>query len=928
MSPDERLRQALLRDGILYASDTQRIIRVDGTEAPWMLDSLGVTLAPEGARLAARALLRLLRRFESRQLATFGLTAVPLLQAVLLESKLGHTGLLVRKDVKPRGSLRRIEGHADRARPVVLVDDSISSGNALSEGARHLREAGFEVEGAVCLVGFGPAGTARLREEGVRVECVFDVFRDLAQGIRYADAPCANPTRDGPPPAWRGRAPEGLTAPALARFALEQTLLHGRPPRPPRRVAGPLDARGGAWVSLRLRQDLDQRLARSGVLVFPGESPLPGPEVVVRAAAATAQALREAQGRRALALARRCALAVTAFGPLRPSSVGALDEHRHGVVVRSLARPGVIGGALPRMPGIRGAWELYAHAAHRNAGLYDGEPHELFRHAVHKHVEDGEAWPLPGAPRPPRPEERAGPVRPWLLAARRQVQASLRGRAAQPAALPRLPGVEAVFLTTFQGGHLRGCVGTETAAWRGRPATELLRVLADATLADRRFRAQPRDADLAVSLSFLRRDLEVGDWAPHEVMGPTRFGEQAMQVRRGRRSALLLPQVAPWQNLDRLGFAQQAAEKAGLARRPMWWTRWDAASWLLDAHGPRPLVDGVGVPTRVRGSKGLPDLAALWLRHLGRHSRGAGTPVVSTLPFSGAVQRAWEPAWLAHRAWTFARLGRAAEAARTLGLLRPAVKRGELWLTAPGGTPTLAEVAFTTLAACELRARRDAALWAQRLVDALTPHGAFATHPGGVVDEAWLDFVPGQALLALAHAARLGAARVDAGLVDRALGFARRRWRARGTWPQVSWLAQAFLAWGRLRRDRTLLGLALELADAFLPNQSQADGGFLHEGAPEGGAGATTAVLLEGVAAGRAAARALGDAGRVRRYGAALDRGVGYLDRLTLQERDRALLPDPDLALGGLRTSPRRGDVRLDFVQHALALSALVNERG
>jgi len=182
-APDDdrgELLALLRRDGILHRTDEQPVLSRDGSSARWMLDSLPVTLTPRGGALAARALLRLLERFEGRQLATLGLTGVPLLQGCVLLGGGRYSGVLVRKERKPHGSLKLIEGPPDPDEPVVLVDDSISSGHSMLTCARVLREAGFEVEGAVALVGFGyDRGPARLVEAGLRVAIVFDIYADL-----------------------------------------------------------------------------------------------------------------------------------------------------------------------------------------------------------------------------------------------------------------------------------------------------------------------------------------------------------------------------------------------------------------------------------------------------------------------------------------------------------------------------------------------------------------------------------------------------------------------------------------------------------------------------------------------------------------------------------------------------------------------------
>src|SRR4030095_7509819 len=113
------LLEMLRERGILYRSSTQPILSRDGTSARWMLDSLAVTLSPRGAELAGKCMLELLKRFDGRQIATYGLTAVPILQSCILQSGGRYRGLLVRKERKAHGSLKLIEGPLDKSEPVI-----------------------------------------------------------------------------------------------------------------------------------------------------------------------------------------------------------------------------------------------------------------------------------------------------------------------------------------------------------------------------------------------------------------------------------------------------------------------------------------------------------------------------------------------------------------------------------------------------------------------------------------------------------------------------------------------------------------------------------------------------------------------------------------------------------------------------------------
>ena len=83
--------------------------------------------------------------------------------------------------------------------------------------------------------------------------------------------------------------------------------------------------------------------------------------------------------------------------------------------------------------------------------------------------------------------------------------------------------------------------------------------------------------------------------------------------------------------------------------------------------------------------------------------------------------------------------------------------------------------------------------------------------------------------------------------------------------------------------------------------------------------GYTSALYLEGLGAAASLARAAGEAERHARYLEACRRGLQFLDGLVIQPRDASLLPNPALAIGGLRRSAQRSEICIDFVQHYLA---------
>ncbi|HEX5889546.1 MAG TPA: hypothetical protein VFY61_12625, partial [Pyrinomonadaceae bacterium] len=278
--------------GILHRSETQPILSRDGSSGRWMLDSLAVTLTTRGAELAGKCLLQLLKRFEGRQLATYGLTAVPILQSCILQDD-SYRGLLVRKERKAHGSLKLIEGVIDPSEPVVLIDDSVSSGISMEEATARLEEAGLRVEGGICLVRFGwYGGYARMQERGYHMEAVYDIWDDFISVMPNEEQPLANPSKWFPKFEWHAeQAPEGLHPAQLARVVIAEYLSSGRLLRAPLTLDQNYDSSGGVWVSLRSRTNVHQRFARGGFWHFPHETPGTAAEDVVMGALSTAAQL-------------------------------------------------------------------------------------------------------------------------------------------------------------------------------------------------------------------------------------------------------------------------------------------------------------------------------------------------------------------------------------------------------------------------------------------------------------------------------------------------------------------------------------------------------------------------------------------------------------------------------------------------------------
>jgi len=914
------LLDLLRRRGILYRSETQPVLSRDGTSARWMLDSLCVTLSPRGAELAAQCVLELLGRFDGRQLATYGLTGVPILQSCVLQDRRYH-GLLIRKERKEHGSRKLIEGEIDPGEPVILIDDSVSSGTCMTEATERLEAAGLRVEGGICLVRFGwPNGYALMQERGYHMEAVYDIWDDFIAHMEDEEKPPANPTKCFPAFEWHDRqAPEHLHPAQLARLVVNEYLSSGRLLRPPEQLDQDYDSAGGAWVSIRSRENIHDRHARGGFWHFPGETSRSAADDVVMASLSTAEEL--ARGEEGLSQVAESALAVTFFGALERCTPGQLDNDRYGIVVRSLERRERMGGALPRMPGIVNEWAQLQHARIKNARLVSFEPYEVLRHDVVKAVEPDAQWQPTGVPAPEqlpwhKDKDICGPI---AERARDLVLSEVLDlpETTPPLVQELLPkNVDSLYVTIYVEGRLRGCMGSTL-----RNLDDDLKTIVAAALRDDRFdRTAPVDADsIAVTVSLLFDPLEIGYAPLEDVVNYYRHGDQTLMAYRGQQFGLLLPFVASLWNLDDMSFASAVLEKAGLSEPPYNWCRFDCATWLAGSEGVWRTIGGFAPPRQ--NLPPVDELVArhrqLHLRYLLKHLREDGTFFSSYHPFQNRLFEGADPARQSHGAWVLAR------AHKLLGgdELAHAAGRAIDSLLANTLDDSTAEISFLLLALSNLEdddprrvSMKDlaAALW-QRVE---LPHGRIATHKaaGDPSLEAYQDYFPGQVLLALAVACQQHASAIDEERLRRSFQYYRHRFRYNRHFGQVAWLLQAFSKWWQVTGERYFADATFEIADWLLGYQQDKTGGFINDHQPRT-PGYTTAVYLEGLAA----ALSIADGTRHETYLDACARGFRFLDQLIIQERDRSILPNPDYAIGGLRQGLHYSEVRTDFVQHSLS---------
>ena len=911
---------------MLHAGPEQPIRGRDGRHASWMFYSWNCSLTARGAQLAGRLILEKLKSFGSRQLATFGYTGVPLMAGAILQGNDRYTGLVIREARKQYGASRQIDGPADKTQPVVVIDDSLSSGTSLRQAIAALEEDGFEVEGAVALVNFPFRGGLEWASAlGYRVEWIFDAWADLS-----TPKPAFIPghKRLGGETWAKERLSDGLEPATAARRVAEHYLRTGTMLLPPRRFDRELDGRGGVFVSFRERYS-DHRLVRDGFWHFNPKDAEPCRDLVL----ATVKTLISPRGVITLENLPRLKIAATFFSPLEKVLLGKLDFMRYGIVARSRGYEPKMGGALPNSQLYTSEIEQYTHARWRNAKIAPTEPHDLFRHEITKCVEPGEYWLPYGVYHDPATD--------WTNLASIGEALTERARAALNAAASKtslegtpLPDglipapVFAVAATLYRRG-VAGCFLT----WSGSLDDCVIRA-ATRALANSRFAEENRGTnieDLQIAVSVLHDREWLGETTLGKAAIKLRMGADTMSVQQGERRGFLLASVGPHLNWGKERFAKELLRKAGIDKPPYTWCTYQTATWLETSRGVRKIASGF--PERGLEPQSVEQWAAnvaLLGGYIARNIGTNGLPEYAYLPVTGQRRVQGSPARLIHALAALDEAGQALgktewRAGAALGLnhcLRKLTQAsGRLTLALPGQAPNAMADSQLLFAATRAQlpeaARRSVDALAARVRGMVQSDGRITDTPHGLGVASEHDFLPGAALLALAQYAT---ARDDAAFLrdlSPQLQWYRRRFRLLHPWGMVGWQTQAWAAIHALTSDPAQAAFVFEMADWAADRQQERTGAFVTELSPTGPS-FHAAFLAEGMAAAWSLAQRIGDAARAKRYARSCHEALRFMTRLIVYPEDGFCLHDPQRAVGAVRCSLITSYVRIDFVSHTL----------
>ncbi len=147
-----------------------------GKEADYYVDLRRITLDARAAPLVGRVMLELTSDWEYDAVGGLTLGADPVAAAMLHAAAAQGRVLdafVVRKESKPHGLQRRIEGPDVTGRRVLAVEDTSTTGGSVLTAVEALREAGAVVVGVAVIVDRSTGAKERVEAEGCEYRSAF-----------------------------------------------------------------------------------------------------------------------------------------------------------------------------------------------------------------------------------------------------------------------------------------------------------------------------------------------------------------------------------------------------------------------------------------------------------------------------------------------------------------------------------------------------------------------------------------------------------------------------------------------------------------------------------------------------------------------------------------------------------------------------------
>lgn len=150
-----------------------------GQKSPYYFDLKQTLLQPQYLAIAGKLIAEAAIGMANGKAVLAGLTmgADPLIYSAVIFTAATQNlqAAIVRKEAKDHGTGKKIEmlKDLDRALPVVMVDDVITTAGSTLKAVHAMREAGFTVNHAVCILDRGEGGRNALQQNGIELTAIF-----------------------------------------------------------------------------------------------------------------------------------------------------------------------------------------------------------------------------------------------------------------------------------------------------------------------------------------------------------------------------------------------------------------------------------------------------------------------------------------------------------------------------------------------------------------------------------------------------------------------------------------------------------------------------------------------------------------------------------------------------------------------------------
>ncbi len=167
----EALRKMINERSVLRGE----FVLTSGRKSNYYIDGRMTTLSADGAALTGQYIFDMIRDLNVDAVGGPTIGADPMATAVSLAGY--HAGqsidaFIVRADRKRHGTMKQIEGPIRPGSRVVIVDDTVTTGNSLLDAAEAAKEAGCGVVKIVAILDRLQGGGQKIRERGYDFETI------------------------------------------------------------------------------------------------------------------------------------------------------------------------------------------------------------------------------------------------------------------------------------------------------------------------------------------------------------------------------------------------------------------------------------------------------------------------------------------------------------------------------------------------------------------------------------------------------------------------------------------------------------------------------------------------------------------------------------------------------------------------------------